>query len=206
MTGPARGVRVVARVARPPLRAWLGLSVSGALPESGPVVVASTHTSHADAVALGVATQRPLTFLGSDHLPAVLRALGMLPVTRGAADRGALDRCLGVLGDGGALVVFPEGGRSRDGRVYRPRSGVARLATAAGCPVVPAGVTGTVAVWPPGAPPRMRRGAVHVAFGAPLDAPAPGPAARRAFADELHAALVALSGAPAADQLLARYP
>lgn len=189
---------------RPAARRWLDLHVTGAghVPAAGPVLLAATHTSHADTIALGAATPRRLTFLGSEHLPRVLQPLGMLPVRRGTGDREALRRCLEALAAGAALVVYPEGGRARDGRVYRPRSGVARLAAASGCPVVPVGIVGTAALWPADARPRISGGPVTVAFGPPLFITSPLPGARRAFNDMLHDALVALSGRPKADHLL----
>lgn len=197
----------------PLVRWWLRLDVQGRrhVPVRGPVIVAPHHASHADTVAVGAACSRPLTFLGSVHLAdqpligRLLTATGMLVVTRGTADRGALERCRQVLDRGAALVVYPEGGRTRDGRVYRPRSGVARIAAAAGCPVVPVGVAGTARAWPVGGWPRVwRRHRVRVTFGAPIDPPDDDPAARRRFADRLHDRLVDLSRAPRGEGLNTR--
>lgn len=198
--------------ARPAVEAWLRLEVEGALnvPTAGPVILAPNHRSHADVLAVGAASPRPVTFLGSEHLTRVpllgrfLPRLGMVPVHRGRADGDAMDRCLGVLEAGAVLVVFPEGSRSRDGRVYRPRSGVARLSAATGAPVVPVGVAGTDDIWPVGGSPRALGGTAQVAFGDPIVPPADEPGARRAFAERLHAALVDLSGAPRAEGLLER--
>ena len=201
--------KVLRAVGSRPMRWWLRLDVEGAnlMPAQGPVIVASTHASHADTLALAAAAPRTLTFLGSDHLPRLLVHLGMLPVARGSADAAALHRCLEALEGGVALVIYPEGGRSRDGRVYRPRSGVARLAAAMSCPVVPVGVTGTAEVWQPDGRPRLhRRGHVTVRFGAPLAVRDASPAARREFNDALHASLVRLSGKPSAGVLLPSTP
>ncbi len=201
-------------VGRPVLRAaldaWLQLAVVGAdaVPVSGGVLLAATHSSHADSLAIGAAVRRPVRLLGSRELAStrvlgpLLPRLGMVPVDRGAADAAALEQLAAVLTAGDALVVYPEGSRSRDGSVHRPRSGVARLATLAGVPVVPVGVTGTAAVWPVDARPRLRHGAaVRVTFGAPLPPPGPGPRDRRAWNDTLHDALVELSGRPRTDAL-----
>lgn len=217
MTGPSEvaaptAPRWVRRVARPAVEAWLRLEVDGTelVPADGALILAPHHRSHADVLAVGAASPRPVTFLGSEHLTRVpvvgrfLPRLGLLPVHRGAADADAMGRCLVALDDGAALVIFPEGSRSRDGRVYRPRSGVARLAAATGAPVVPVGIAGTDLVWPVGGAPRAARGSVQVRFGAPIAAPVDAPGARRDFADELHDALVELSGAPRADGLLMR--
>lgn len=197
-------------VGRAPVRWWLRLEVEGVdhVPASGPVIVASHHRSHLDSLVLGAAAQRRLTFLGSAHLAAppvigsLLQWAGMMLVERGSGETDVLERCVEVLDRGWALVIFPEGGRSRDGHVYRPRSGVARIASAAGCPVVPVGINGTAEAWPVDRFPRLhRRHQVRMAFGEPLDAPADDPAERREFADRLHDALVELSDAPRAEGL-----
>lgn len=210
-SGPPTAPRWLRRLAGPAARRWLRLDVAGVqhVPAHGPVIIAPTHRSHADAVAVGAATSRPLTYLGSAHLGDIrgvgrlLGALGLVVVRRGEADAGALDRCVGLLDAGAALVVFPEGGRSRDGCVYRPRSGVARLAAAAGCPVVPVGLRGTSRAWPPGGLPRPAGARVEVRFGPVLAPPAADPAPRREFSGRLHAELVRLSGHPPARGFLA---
>ncbi|MBW3621352.1 MAG: 1-acyl-sn-glycerol-3-phosphate acyltransferase [Actinobacteria bacterium] len=195
------------RVVRPILRTWLRLRVEDEhhVPSDGPVIIASTHASHADSMALGSALLRPVYFLGDQRLtewPLLgrwLPRLGMVPVRRGDRDSDALDQLRRLLADGHAVVVYPEGSRSRDGRVYRPRSGVARLAAATGVPVVPAAVVGTHAVWPTGARPRVRGGRVRIRFGPAIAPPVATPAARRVFAERLHDELVELSGADRAD-------
>lgn len=192
----------------PLARWWLREDVHGRqhVPATGPVILAARHASHLDTVAVAAAAPRPLTFLGSVQLAeqpifgSVLQALGMLVVNRGSADTDAMDRVLEVLDRGGAVVIYPEGGRTRDGRVYRPRSGVARLATAAGCPVVPVGIRGTREAWPVDQRPRVwRRHDVRVAFGQPLNPPDDDPGSRRDFASTLHDELVELSDAPRAN-------
>ncbi len=176
------------------------------VPLDGPVIIAATHASHADSMALGSALARPVFFLGDLRLttwPVLgpwLPKLGMVPVRRGDRDTDALDHLTALLAGGQAVVVYPEGSRSRDGRVYRPRSGVARLAAATGVPVVPAAVAGSYDVWPSGARPRLRGGRVRIRFGPAIAPPQPTPAARRRFSEELHTALVDLSGAPRADE------
>jgi 1-acyl-sn-glycerol-3-phosphate acyltransferase len=175
------------------------------VPDDGPVLVASTHQSHADSIALGVAIRRPVHFLGDLRLtrwPVLgpqLPKLGMVPLRRGEADGAALDVLRDLLLDGACVAVYPEGSRSRDGRVHRLRSGVARLAAQTGAPVVPAAVAGIYDVWPIGAKPRVRGGRVTVRFGPPIPAPAASPRARRAFNDDLQRTLGALAGVPLAD-------
>ena len=127
------GARSVARrVIRPLLRTWLRLRVEGAthVPTDGPVLIASTHASHADSMALGAAAPRPVFFLGDRRLLAwpvlgrLLPKLGMVALRRGTGDTAAMGVLADLLGAGHAVVVYPEGSRTRDGRVYRPRSGV----------------------------------------------------------------------------------
>src|SRR5689334_14507286 len=127
-------------------------------------------------------------------------AVGALPVERetSRAAQAALDTALGVLRDGGAFGIYPEGTRSRDGRLARGKTGVAWLALTAGCPVVPVGVVGTDRVQPIGARwPRPRR--VSITFGEPLTFPEfAGQAAkgrpRREVTDRIMAAIAELSG------------
>lgn len=202
------GVRSAVRLTlRPVLRVWLRLGVEGQhhIPQAGPVLLASTHQSHADSIAIGVAVRRPVHFLGDQRLTAwpvlgpLLPRLGMVPLARGGADAAALGVLRELLGDGAAVAVYPEGSRSRDGRVHRLRSGVARLASLAQVPVVPVAVAGIHAVWPIGARPRLRGGRVTVRFGAPLPPPSPDPLGRRRFNDRLQAHLADLAGTTCAD-------
>lgn len=195
-------------VARTLLSPWCRLDVDGLehVPTDGPLLVAANHSSHADSIALGLAMRtREITFLGDEGLqrtPLVGRHLhrfGMVPVQRGTGDAGAVDQLVELLADGRAVVVYPEGSRTRTGEVHRPRSGVARIAAATGVPVLPVGLAGTAALWPVGRPPRLRGGRVRVRFGEPLSAPSGTRAERRTFGLVLHDRLSELSGAPRAD-------
>jgi 1-acyl-sn-glycerol-3-phosphate acyltransferase len=194
---------LVRRGLRPILRTWLHLAVDGShhVPDQGGVLLASTHQSHADSLAIGVAVERPVHFLGdlrlvkAPVLGPMLPRLGMVPLRRGDADAAALDVLTGLVADGRAVAVYPEGSRSRDGKVHQLRSGVARVAARAGVPVVPTAVVGIFEVWPIGRRPRLRGGDVTVRFGPPLPPPTSDtPKVRRAFTLELHDALVDLSG------------
>lgn len=202
------GARSVVRLTlRPLLKVWLRLRVEGLrhVPEDGPVLIASTHQSHADSIAIGVAVRRPVHFLGDLRLtswPVLgpwLPKFGMVPLRRGEADGSALDVLRKLLASGAAVTVYPEGSRSRDGRVHRLRSGVARLAADSQAPVVPTAVAGIYDVWPIGQRPRLRGGRVTVRFGPVMDPPDPSPKSRRAFTDQLHDTLVELSGSERAD-------
>lgn len=201
---------VTREVARVLLRTWMDLDVAGTehVPSSGGVIIAATHVSHADSLALGAAVRRRLSFLGSVELAETpvlgpfLPRIGLLPVERGSGDAALLDQLADLVTAGAALVVYPEGSRSRDGSVHRPRSGVARLAAATGAPVVPAGVTGTADAWPVQTGPRLlRRTGVDVRFGPSLAPPQDRPLDRRTWNDQLHDELVRLSRRPRTDEL-----
>jgi len=201
-TASAPGPRSLRRlVLRPILRSWLRVRSEGAehVPGQGPVLLASTHRSHADSIALALAVRRPVHFLGGLELtetPIVgpqLPKLGMVPLRRGVADAAALDVVRVLLRDGHCVVVYPEGSRSRDGTVHRLRSGVARVAAELTVPVVPAGIEGIERAWPVGQRPRLRGAAVTVRFGTAFPPPEDTPRARRTFNLRLQERLAELS-------------
>lgn len=181
------------------------------IPATGPVLLASNHLSFADSLVIPIVAPRKVAFLAkSDYFTgtgvkgALSRAwfegLGMLPVDRddSKAALDSLDTALGVLGRGEAFGIYPEGTRSRDGRLYRGRTGVAHLALTAGCPVVPVGLTGTERLQPVGARfPKIVP--VTVTFGEPIevagryDGIALGKA-RRELTDEIMRAIQAITG------------
>ncbi|GAB2884639.1 lysophospholipid acyltransferase family protein [Nocardioides pacificus] len=181
------------------------------VPSSGGVILASNHLSFADSVVIPIVVPRKVVFLAkSDYFTgtgakgALSRAwfegLGMLPVDRDDARAAmtSLDTALEVLGRGEAFGLYPEGTRSRDGRLYRGRTGVAHLALTAGVPVVPVGLRGTEQLQPVGARfPRLVK--ISIEFGAPIDFTgrfvgiASG-RARREATDEIMTAIQALSG------------
>lgn len=179
------------------------------IPDAGAVILASNHLSFVDSVVIPLAAPRHISFLtksdyfsGKGFKGAVTRwfftTIGQVPVQRDdhRASQASLDTALRVLADGEAFGIYPEGTRSRDGRLYRGRTGVGWLALTAPCPVVPVAVHGTDRVLPIGGRLRVRK--VRVTFGAPIDPAAYAglrPAqARRALTDDLMAAIAALSG------------
>ena len=181
------------------------------VPLTGPVILASNHLSFIDSIAIPLMAPRKVAYLakaeyfrGSGFSGWVSRtlftALGALPVERGThrAAQAALDTALGVLQTGGAFGIYPEGTRSRDGRLHRGKTGVAWLALTADCPVVPVAVRGTDRVQPIGASwPRPHR--VSITFGTPLTFPeqrgqAGRGQARRVVTDRVMEAIAALSG------------
>jgi 1-acyl-sn-glycerol-3-phosphate acyltransferase len=151
------------------------------VPRTGPVILAINHLSVADSFIVPLVLSRPVSFLakaeyfqGSGVRGRLARwafsSLGAIPVQRGwgRSAREALDAAGRVLASGGAFGIHPEGTRSPDGRLYRGRTGVARLTLSSGAPVVPVGLTGTAQLQPIGQKlPRIRP--VTVRFGAPLD-------------------------------------
>ncbi|WP_433290450.1 lysophospholipid acyltransferase family protein [Pseudonocardia sp. CA-142604] len=151
------------------------------VPRFGPVIIAANHRAAVDTAVIALTAGRPVSFLGKAEyftgtglrgraFASFLSALGYVPVDRANAKAGlaALEAARGVLDDGGAFAIYPEGTRSLDGRLHRGHTGVATLALSTGAPVVPVALIGTERVQPVGARfPRLRRVTVH--FGEPLD-------------------------------------
>jgi 1-acyl-sn-glycerol-3-phosphate acyltransferase len=186
---------------------------AGNVPESGPVILAANHLSFVDSFLIPLMTPRRVSFLAKQEyfdrrrwlVRSFMTGLDAIPVPRDGfrAAQDALETALRVLKDGEAFGIHPEGSRSRDGRLYRGRTGVAWLALASGAPVVPVAILGTERVQPVGA--RLPRpGKVVVRFGRPLvfSPPPEGRqgAVRRAVTDEIMAAIGELSGQPVAGE------
>lgn len=205
--------RVLHAVVPPLLRAVWRPSVSGLgnVPRTGGVILASNHLSFADSVVIPSVSPRPVHFLAkSDYFTGRglrgsaqrmwFEGMGMLPVDRDdpQAALASLDTALEVLRSGEAFGIYPEGTRSRDGRLYRGRTGVAHLALTAGVPVVPVGLRGTDRLQPIDASlPRLVK--VSISFGEPIAVAGrfdgvPLGKARRVLTDEIMAAIQALSG------------
>jgi 1-acyl-sn-glycerol-3-phosphate acyltransferase len=181
------------------------------VPLTGPVILASNHLSFIDSIAIPTVAPRRVAYLAKAEYftgtgivgwfsRTLFTALGALPVEREThrAAQAALDTALAVLKDGGAFGIYPEGTRSRDGRLARGKTGVAWLALTADCPVVPVAVAGTDKVQPVGARwPRPHR--ISVTFGEPLTFPdqagmAGNGRARRVVTDRIMQAIGELSG------------
>lgn len=151
------------------------------VPTEGPAILASNHLSFMDSLFLPLVVSRRVTFLAkSDYFtePGLkgrlkkmfFSGVGQLPVDRsgGRASVAALETGKRVLGQGQLLGIYPEGTRSPDGRLYRGKTGVARMALEAAVVVVPCAMIGTFEVQPQGRLlPRIRR--VGIRFGRPLD-------------------------------------
>ena len=120
------------------------------MPRSGPAILASNHLSFSDSIFLPLKVKRPVTFLAKSEyftgkgvkgrlMRWFFRGTGQLPIDRsgGKASEAALNTGLGVLERGLLLGIYPEGTRSPDGKLYRGRTGIARMVLEAKVPVVP---------------------------------------------------------------------
>ena len=151
------------------------------IPQSGPAILASNHNAVWDSVFLPMMIDREVVFMGkADYFTGTglkgwatkefMRAVGTIPVDRsgGRASEAALKAGLKRLGEGELFGTYPEGTRSPDGRLYRGKTGVARLALLSGAPVIPVAMIGTHAAQPIGQkiPSRTNIGMV---IGEPLD-------------------------------------
>jgi 1-acyl-sn-glycerol-3-phosphate acyltransferase len=181
------------------------------VPASGPFIIASNHLSFIDSMAIPLMSPRRVGYLAKAEYfttPGVkgwltktlFTALGALPVERQThrAAQEALDTAMTVLNAGGGFGVYPEGTRSRDGRLARGKTGVAWLALTADCPVVPVGITGTDRIQPIGAR-YWRPHRFSVTFGKPLTFPeyrgqAGKGKARREVTDRIMEAVAELTG------------
>ena len=209
---PAMFYEAMHAVVPPVARAFWRPEVHGVehVPRTGPVIVASNHLSFADSMVIPLVAPRQVVFLakedyftGTGAKGAAIRAwftlLGMIPVDRDdtRAAIASLDVALEVLARGQAFGIYPEGTRSRDGRLYRGRTGVGHLALTSGAPVVPVGLRGTEDLQPVGS--RLpRRADVTVRFGPPIQmadevADLPLGRARRLVTDAVMDAIVGLS-------------
>ncbi len=151
------------------------------VPRTGPLIVVCNHLSFVDSVFLPLMIDRQMAFLAKgDYFTGkgikgwfirfFMTSAGQLPIDRsgGKASEASLNAGLQVLADGGVLAIYPEGTRSPDGRMYRGRTGVARMILEAHVPVIPAAVIGTEKVMPLGSNiPKVHR--VGVVIGEPLD-------------------------------------
>lgn len=151
------------------------------VPAHGPAILVSNHLSFSDSIFLPLAIPRPVVFLAKSEyftgkgvkgrLTAAFFTLSnQIPMDRsgGAASASALSAGREVLEKGGLLGIYPEGTRSPDGRLYRGKTGVAKLALATGVPVIPVAMIGTDKVQPIGRRiPNIRR--IGIIIGEPMD-------------------------------------
>ena len=139
--------------------------VSGSenVPEEGPAILASNHLSYADWLFMPLTLSRRVTFVAKAEYfnsPGIkgwfqqkfFSGAGQVPIDRSGASaaEGAMSAAKRVLDGGDLFGIYPEGTRSHDGKLYRGKTGVARLALETGVPVIPVAVVGTDVVAPPG--------------------------------------------------------
>ena len=188
------------------------------VPREGPAILAWNHMSFSDHFFGPLPLPRKVTFLAKSEYftgrglkglisRAFFRGMGQIPVDRAGGEAGdrALATGLRVLAEGQLLGIYPEGTRTPDGRLYRGKTGVARLALESGAPVIPSAMIGTYELQPPGRVlPRLsvRPG---VRFGKPLDFSryaglGSDRLVLRAMTDEIMYAVMSLSGQEYVDE------
>ncbi len=150
------------------------------VPSTGPAILAGNHLSFSDSIFMPLVVSRRVTFVAKAEYftgkglkgwltKSFFLGTGCIPVDRtgGDAARAALDTQLRVLRSGNLAGIYPEGTRSPDGRLYRGKTGVARLALESGAPVIPVAMLNTDVIQPTGKLiPKVMR--VKIRFGAPL--------------------------------------
>jgi 1-acyl-sn-glycerol-3-phosphate acyltransferase len=151
------------------------------IPNSGAAILASNHLSFSDSIFLPLMSRRPVVFLAkSEYFTGkgvkgaltrwFFKSTGQLPIDRsgGKASEASLNTGLSVLAQGQVLGIYPEGTRSPDGRLYRGRTGIARMVLEAKVPVIPVAMIDTEKVQPIGQRlPKIRR--IGIVVGEPLD-------------------------------------
>ena len=128
----------------------LRLNVEGTenIPQAGPLVIASNHLSLLDPPVIGVAAPRKVHFMAKQELFVpilgdIYKALGAFPVRRGGADRAAIKHGIDILKDNKVLAIFPEGTRSKTGKLGKAEPGALMMASKAMATIVPCCVIGT---------------------------------------------------------------
>ncbi len=190
------------------------------LPVTGPAILASNHLAVADSFFLPLMVRRRVTFLAKREyftgrgLKGALKrrfftAAGQVPIDRSSASaaQASLDTGVRLLGEGQLLGIYPEGTRSPDGRLYKGKTGIARMALESGAPVIPVVMVGTDKVNPIGSK-VWRPHPVEIRFGNPLDFSrydglAGNRFVERSIVDEIMYALMELSGQEYVDRYAA---
>jgi 1-acyl-sn-glycerol-3-phosphate acyltransferase len=184
-------------------RAYFRLELRGAgnIPGEGPLLIVPNHQTYADPPLVTIPVRRPVYYMAWSRLFDIpvfnrfIRLLRAFPVDIEARDSRATREALRLLKGGAALMIFPEGERTRDGRVQHFKPGAFRLAVALDVPVLPVTISGGDRAWPPG---RVlpRPGQITITYHPLLHA---GPArdsreAARDLADRTRAAIVSALG------------
>lgn len=160
-------------------RIFLRIRLTGIenIPKDGGVIIAANHLSYLDIPLLGYSTygiRRDVDYMGKKELFAIpvigylLRRLGGFPVDREKLDRTAFREAIKRLKSGRVLIIYPEGRRSRDGRLQSGKPGVGMMVKMSGVKVIPAAIIGTDKALPPGSW-MIKPTPVTIEFGKPLD-------------------------------------
>ncbi len=169
------------------------------IPRKGPVILACNHISFWDPPLVGAWVNRTLHYLAKAELfenrvfGAMLTAYNCIPIQRGPQARSALRGAEGVLDRGGAVLIFPEGTRSKSGSLLPPRSGIAHLAAVSRAPVVPARISGSNQIRRS----MLRQVVIRLRFGSPLMPPVGAAGSREdgsVFARRVMDAIAAIPG------------
>ncbi len=151
------------------------------VPDDGPAIIASNHLSFSDSIFMPLMVRRRVTFVAKQEyftgkgvkgrlMKMFFVGTGCIPVDRsgGRAAQAAIDTGMRVLHEGKIFGIYPEGTRSPDGRLYRGKTGVARMALESGAPVIPVAMLNSDEIQPTGQIiPNLRR--PRIVFGKPLD-------------------------------------
>jgi len=147
------------------------------VPATGPVLLVSNHQSNLDPPAISSSiTRRQLWFVAKEELfrkklsAWLIGSLNSIPLKLGESDARAIKQVVHRLKQGGAVLIFPEGSRTTDGRVHPFKRGVLVLVKRARCPVVPVAIEGPFDIWPKGGKMRLSSARIAVRFGEPIPA------------------------------------
>ncbi len=180
-------------------RAYFGVRFEGVenIPGEGPLIIAPNHVTYADPPLVTLPLRRPVHFMAWNRIFNVplfgrlLRFLRAFPLETESADPSAVRQAVRLLRAGQALMIFPEGGRSPDGRLQRFKPGAFRLACSHGAPVLPVTIIGGHESWPPQ---RVfpRPGRFTIVYHPPV-IPPPGAAPRLAAPELAHRVRAAIA-------------
>lgn len=181
----------VLNLARPAIhalcRVYFRLELRGTehVPAAGPVIITPNHQTYADPPLVSIPVRRPVHYMAWNRLFDVpglawaIRRLRAFPVdVEGPGDHRAARQVVRLLGAGEAIMIFPEGGRTLDGRVQPFKPGAFRLAVSVKAPILPVTIDGGTAAWPPGRP-LPRPGRIRITYH-PLAHPEPSLGPREA--------------------------